>query len=39
MTLASVFTWAGLFESYLVENPEDKFSPDEAYKRLENLSL
>ena len=26
MTLASVFSWVDRFESYLVENPEDKFS-------------
>ena len=27
MTLANFFSWA---ESYLVENPEDRFSRDEA---------
>ena len=31
MTLASFFSWAGQFESYLVENPEDRFSRDEAH--------
>ena len=30
MTLASFWSWAGQFESYLVENPEDRFSRDEA---------
>ena len=28
--LASVCSWAGWFESYLVANPKDRFSPDEA---------
>ena len=28
--LASLCSWAGQFESYLVENPEDRFSRDEA---------
>ena len=27
--LASLCSWAGRFESYLVENPEDRFSSDE----------
>ena len=31
MTLASFFSWADRFESYLVENPEDRFSCDEAH--------
>ena len=31
MTLASLFSWADPFESYLVENPEDRFSRDEAH--------
>ena len=31
MTLASFFSWAGRFESYRVENPEDRFSHDEAH--------
>ena len=26
--LASLCSWAGRFESYLVENPEDRFSHD-----------
>ena len=30
MTLASFFSWADWFESYLVENPEDRFSRDKA---------
>ena len=30
MTLASFFNWEDRFESYLVENPEDMFSRDEA---------
>ena len=30
MTLASFFSWADRFESYLVENPEDRFSREEA---------
>ena len=28
--LASLWSWAGRFESYLVKNPEDRFSRDEA---------
>ena len=28
--LASLHSWAGQFESYLVGNPEDRFSRDEA---------
>ena len=31
MTLANFFSWANRFESYLVENPEDRFSRDEAH--------
>ena len=31
MTPASFFNSAGRFESYLVENPEDKFSRNEAH--------
>ena len=30
MTPASFWSWAGRFESYLVENPEDRFSHDEV---------
>ena len=30
-TLASLSSWAGWFESYLVQNPEDRFSRDEAH--------
>ena len=33
LTIAEIQTlagWAGLFESYLIENPEDRFSRDEA---------
>ena len=30
MTLASFFSWADRFESYLVETPEDRFCRDEA---------
>ena len=29
--LASLSSWAGRFESYLVENPEDRFPRDEAH--------
>ena len=29
-TLASLYSWAGWFESYLFEHPEDRFSRDEA---------
>ena len=29
-SLASFNCWAGLFESYLVTDPEDRFSRDEA---------
>ena len=31
MTLASFLSWADRFEAYLVENPEDRFSRDEAH--------
>ena len=31
MILASFFSWAYWFESYLVENPEDRFSHDVAH--------
>ena len=31
MTLASLWSWARRFESYLVTNPEDRFSRDEAH--------
>ena len=31
MILANFFSWADRFESYLVENPEDRFSRDEAH--------
>ena len=27
---ASLYSWAGRFESYLVANPEDRFSCDKA---------
>ena len=30
-TLASLCSWADQFESYLVANPEDRFSRDEAH--------
>ena len=30
MTLAYFFSLAGRFESYLVDNPEDRFSREEA---------
>ena len=30
MILPNFWSWAGRFESYLVENPEDRFSRDEA---------
>ena len=28
--LASLYSWAGQFESYLVTNPEDRFLRDKA---------
>ena len=31
MTLASLRSWADRFESYLVENPEDRFSHDKGH--------
>ena len=31
MPLASFCRWADGFESYLVENPEDRFTRDEAH--------
>ena len=31
MNLANVFSWADRFESYLVENPADRFSRDKAH--------
>ena len=31
MTLASLCSWAGQFVSYLVTNPEDRFSHDAAH--------
>ena len=31
MTIASFVSWADRFESYLVENPKDRFSRDEAH--------
>ena len=31
MNLANFFNWADRFESYLIENPEDRFSRDEAH--------
>ena len=30
-TLACLYSWAGWFESYLVANPEDRFSRDVAH--------
>ena len=36
MTLANLCGWADRFESYLVENPEDRFSHDEAQLYMEN---
>ena len=33
--LASLYSWAGQFESYLVANPEDRFSHDGAYRTQE----
>ena len=35
MTLASLCLWAGRFESYLVANPEDRFSYDKAHSIIE----
>ena len=32
MTLASLFSWADQFKSYLVVNPEDRFSGDEGHR-------
>ena len=32
-TLSSLISWAGRFESYLVENPEDRFTRDEASEK------
>ena len=37
-TLTSLCSWAGLFESYLVATPEDKFSRDVAQYRWLSLS-
>ena len=31
MSLASLCSWAGQFEYYLIANPEDRFSRDEAH--------
>ena len=39
MTLASFCGCAGRFESYLVENPEDRFSRDEAHIRMIPVDL
>ena len=39
LTLASLCSWAYLFESYLVENPEDRFSGDEAHSILNKAIL
>ena len=40
--LASLYSWAGWFESYLVANPEDRFSRDGAHifaeKRMKMIS-
>ena len=30
-SLASLYSWAGQFEFYLVANPKDRFSLDEAH--------
>ena len=41
-TLASLISWAGRFESYLVANPKDRFSRDVAqmmFSRFENVWL
>ena len=35
-TLARLCSWAGRFESYLVANPEDGFSCDEAHMEKQN---
>ena len=37
-TLNSLCSWAGRFESYLVKNPEDRFSRNEAHMELEEDS-
>ena len=37
--LARFWSWAGRFESYLVENPEDRFSHDEPHKYILNKWL
>ena len=36
--LASLYSWAGRFESHLVGNSEDRFSRDEAHKWNDILS-
>ena len=37
MTLAYLCSWADRFESYLVGNPEDRFSRDEAHVMISAL--
>ena len=37
-TLASFCSWAGRFESYLIANPEDRSSHDEAHFIVDHLS-
>ena len=39
MTLASYFSWADRFESYLVKKPKDSFLHDEAQLQLYLFSL
>ena len=35
--LASLYSWAGQFESYLVRNPKDRFSHNKAHFMMTNL--
>ena len=37
--LASFWSWADWFESYLVANPVDMFSPDEAHMTIKSFSV
>ena len=37
--VASFCGWGGQFESYLVANPEDRFSRDEAQMRAAELDI
>ena len=37
MILARFFSWADRFELYLVENPKDRFSCDEAHLVVQKL--